>query len=571
MLYQLPEGWVWTTLGEIGIVVSGGTPSTNEPQFWKGDIPWITPADLSNHKDKYIAKGIRNITQEGLDYSSAKLLPKGSILFTSRAPIGYVVISKNEITTNQGFKNIIPTKSLYSDYVYYYLKSVKNLAEKMASGTTFLELSATKFSQIPIPFSPLSEQYKIVAKIEELFSELEHAEETLLKSLKKLKIYKKTLLRNAFEGRLTKKWRKDNFIEPSKDLLQRIKVERENQYETELRNWKADSQTNKKPAIPKQFKIIENELNKFNLPINWTWTNVGELAYSMKNGIYKSSEFYTKNGIPCLRMYNIFDGKIVWHDIKRMNLSDEEVDEFLLKNGDLLVNRVNSRELVGKTARIADHIEKCVYESKNIRLRLVLNEISHYLNYWFLLSANNFFDKNAQQTAGMASINQEQLASFPVPLPNIQEQNQIVQEIETRFALIDNLESSIIDGISKIEILRTTILKNAFEGKLIPQGVIDESAMALLQRINFEKGNYLQEQIAIKKVQPKTKRMSKKELNIIEILQEAKSPMPAKDVWQASKYKNNIEDFYAELKKMESQIKEDKIGTESFLSIRYEN
>ena len=118
-LYSLPTNWIWTTLGEIGIVVSGGTPSTKITQFWGGDVPWVTPADLSNYKNKYISKGNRNISQKGLDGSSAKLLPKGSILFSSRAPIGYVVISENAITTNQGFKNLIPTKSLYSDYIFY--------------------------------------------------------------------------------------------------------------------------------------------------------------------------------------------------------------------------------------------------------------------------------------------------------------------------------------------------------------------------------------------------------------------------------------------------------------------
>ena len=112
---KLPKNWVLTTIGEIGIVVSGGTPSTRQPDFWGGNIAWITPADLSNYNDKYIQQGQRNITKIGLENSSAKLLPKGSILFSSRAPIGYTVIAKNEIATNQGFKNLILTNSGYSD------------------------------------------------------------------------------------------------------------------------------------------------------------------------------------------------------------------------------------------------------------------------------------------------------------------------------------------------------------------------------------------------------------------------------------------------------------------------
>lgn len=152
---KLPEGWSWTTLGELGIVVSGGTPSTKEPLFWEGDITWVTPADLSDYKGKYLRKGARKITQLGLDNSSAVLLPKGSLLFSSRAPIGYVVIALNELATSQGFKNLIPVSSTYVDFLYYYLQYAKSSIIKMASGTTFLELSAKNFSKIPIPLAPL--------------------------------------------------------------------------------------------------------------------------------------------------------------------------------------------------------------------------------------------------------------------------------------------------------------------------------------------------------------------------------------------------------------------------------
>jgi type I restriction enzyme S subunit len=182
---KIPNHWKWVTLEDIGIVVSGGTPSTKESEFWNGDIPWITPADLSDHKEIYISKGSRNISKVGLDYSSAYLLPENSVVFSSRAPIGYVAITQNKLATNQGFKNLIlSTNSINSKYVYYYLKTVKELAENMSSGTTFLELSATQFKQIPFPFAPIEEQNRIVGKIEELFSELDKNLELFEKSLK---------------------------------------------------------------------------------------------------------------------------------------------------------------------------------------------------------------------------------------------------------------------------------------------------------------------------------------------------------------------------------------------------
>lgn len=157
-LPELPISWEWKTLGEIGEIASGGTPSTKDETNFNGEIPWVTPADLSGYTKKYISKGSRNISQKGLKYSSAVLIPEGSILFSSRAPIGYVTIAANPVSTNQGFKNITVWDEIYNEYVYYYLKGAKTLAESLASGTTFLEISKTSFAKIPIPIPPLPEQ-----------------------------------------------------------------------------------------------------------------------------------------------------------------------------------------------------------------------------------------------------------------------------------------------------------------------------------------------------------------------------------------------------------------------------
>jgi len=180
--HQLPTNWLKTTLNEIGEIVSGGTPSTKDPENFGGNISWLTPADLSDFHEKYISHGKRNLSEKGLRNSSAKLMPAGTILFTSRAPIGYVAIARNEISTNQGFKNLIPSSYVFNEYIYYYLKASKKLAENYASGTTFLEISAKSFAKLPIPLPPLNEQKRIVAKIEELFSKLDAGVESLKKA-----------------------------------------------------------------------------------------------------------------------------------------------------------------------------------------------------------------------------------------------------------------------------------------------------------------------------------------------------------------------------------------------------
>ena len=153
--------WKKYKLSDIGTIVGGATPSTTVDRFYGGDIPWLTPKDLSNFQDRYIERGERNITQEGLDSCSAQLLPANSVLFSSRAPIGYVAIAKNPIATNQGFKSIIPNERVDSLFLYYILRYNKEKIEAMGSGTTFKEVSGAVMKNVEISLPSLEEQRRI--------------------------------------------------------------------------------------------------------------------------------------------------------------------------------------------------------------------------------------------------------------------------------------------------------------------------------------------------------------------------------------------------------------------------
>lgn len=163
---DIPEGWITTTLGEVTSVQSGGTPSTKNENYWGNYISWITPRDLSGYEHVFIEKGERSISELGLKNSSAKLLPKHTILFSSRAPIGYVVIANNEITTNQGFKNIIcdEEKSHYK-YFYYLMKYKSALIESLSSGSTFSEASASLIKSIEVAIPKNINEQKAIAKV----------------------------------------------------------------------------------------------------------------------------------------------------------------------------------------------------------------------------------------------------------------------------------------------------------------------------------------------------------------------------------------------------------------------
>ena len=147
----IPKDWKLKKVDEIGKVVAGGTPSTEIEEYWDGEIAWLTPADLADFDGVYIAKGNKNITELGLKKSSAKMMPKNTVLLSSRAPIGYVALSRNDICTNQGFKSVICDEECVThQYLFYYFKMNKSLLEAYGSGATFLELSAGSLKKIKI-------------------------------------------------------------------------------------------------------------------------------------------------------------------------------------------------------------------------------------------------------------------------------------------------------------------------------------------------------------------------------------------------------------------------------------
>lgn len=195
----IPRGWRVGILSELGKIVGGATPSKkNEQYYTKKGIPWITPKDLSQNKNKYIERGEIDISEEGFRNSSVKLLPKGTVLFSSRAPIGYIAISNIEVTTNQGFKSLIPNENIGSEFAYYLLKNNIDNIESRASGSTFKEISGTEMKKVPavIPdFKVISEFNRIIEPIGNLMKKCEEENEKLI-------IIRDTLLPKLMSGEI---------------------------------------------------------------------------------------------------------------------------------------------------------------------------------------------------------------------------------------------------------------------------------------------------------------------------------------------------------------------------------
>lgn len=166
-------------LKHIGEIIGGGTPKTNIKEYWDGEIPWLTPADLSNYDDMFVSGGTRNISDTGLRSSAARMLPANSVLYSSRAPIGYVAIAKNPIATNQGFKSVVPFNFDMAPYLYYCLKARTDNIVQRATGTTFKEISGSEMAETMVPIPPINEQQMISSKIMRLLSGLALLEKNL--------------------------------------------------------------------------------------------------------------------------------------------------------------------------------------------------------------------------------------------------------------------------------------------------------------------------------------------------------------------------------------------------------
>lgn len=177
--FELPDSWMFVRLKHIGEIVGGGTPKTNISEYWDGNIPWLTPADFSGYEEMYVSSGTRTITEIGLKSSSARMLPVNSVLYSSRAPIGYIAIAANSVSTNQGFKSVVPYDFTMSPYLYYCLKARTDDIIQRATGTTFKEISGSEMAETIIPLPPVAEQKRIFEKATQLLDIITTIERSL--------------------------------------------------------------------------------------------------------------------------------------------------------------------------------------------------------------------------------------------------------------------------------------------------------------------------------------------------------------------------------------------------------
>lgn len=483
--YEIPENWEWVKLGKITDIISGGTPSTEKKEYYEnGIIPWITPKDLSKHKSKYIFNGNKNITELGLKNSSARLLPKNSVLLSSRAPIGYVVICKQEVTTNQGFKSFKPSNTYIPEFLYYYLSNSKGYLESIATGTTFKELSGEKVKIICFPLPPLEEQKRIVEKLDSMFEKINKVKELIQEVKENIENRKESILNKAFRGELTAEWRKNNQTEDVIKLLKSINEEK-------IKNWEqacieAEKNGKKKPSKPKieeiQNMIIPKEEEPYEIPKNWEWVKLEYITeINPKKKILNIDENEKMSFLPMKSISDV-TGEILKIEYESYSKLKKGYTQFL--DNDILFAKITPCMENGKCA-IAKNLKNEVgygtTEFHVLRTTCILNnEFLH--NFLRRESFRQEAKYNMTGSVGFRRVPVEFLREYMFPLPPLKEQEEIVRILDDILEKESKIKE-LIELEEAIELLEKSILDKAFRGKLGTQNKDDEPAIELLKKI----------------------------------------------------------------------------------------
>lgn len=407
--------------------------------------------------------------------------------------------------------------SASNQYLCYYLNYCDY--SEFVTGTTRLKLNQAVLKSIPVRYAPENEQERIVSKIEQLFSELDKGIECLKTARQQLKVYRQAVLKHAFEGKLTEKWRDENRgkLQAPGELLERIRAERQKLHEEQIEEWEVAARTweesgkagkkPSKPRTPKTLGALSDTERKHlaDLPDGWCSDKLGWMTCGVEYGT--SAKSSDSGDVPVLRMGNIQNGKFDWSDL--VYTSDkEEIAKYELAPGDVLFNRTNSPELVGKTAIFRGE-RQAIFAGYLIRVNQIPAVVdSQYLNlYLNSHTAKQYGNQVKTDGVNQSNINGEKLQNYPFPFCSIDEQKEVVRILDEKLSITDQMEADIDKELLVSSALRQTILKRAFSGQLVEQDPSDEPAYEFLARINAEKEEQEKTKRARnKKVKKKSKR-----------------------------------------------------------------
>ena len=496
---DLPKGWAECSLSEITQI---NPPLDRCPYPLSGSVHFVPMPAVEAETGHIDITTTRPYPEVRKGYTA--FVP-GDVLFAKITPCmengKMAVVPELPLSLACGsteFHVLRPRTGIVAEYIYYLVssKAFRYEAEHNMTGAVGQKRVPTGFvADHSIPLPPLPEQHRIVAKIEALFSELDAGLDSLTRAQAQLKLYRQSLLKTAFQGRLTAEWRAANpdKLETPETLLTRIRSEREARYkqalddwQQALSEWRAGGEVGRKPAKPSRPRDFRDDLDDIeielaHLPVGWAWGRLGFCTCGVEYGT--SAKSSPTGDVPVIRMGNLQNGVINWADLA-FTSDQEEIDKYKLAPSDILFNRTNSPELVGKTA-IYRGERPALFAGYLVRINQIDTiTLPEYLCY-FLNSHMAWQHGDTVKTDGVnqSNINGNKLQEYPFPFCSVAEQAQIVAILDEKLSTINAMETEITAALARITALRQSILKQAFSGRLVPQDPADEPASALLARL----------------------------------------------------------------------------------------
>jgi type I restriction enzyme S subunit len=425
-----------------------------------------------------------HITEAAVAGSATNFVPPNSVLMVMRSGILRhsfpVAVNVSRVTVNQDLRTLVPAEGIDPQYLAHHLRSIERqiLHECAKDGTTVQSIETPALERVAIPIAPASEQVRIVARIDELFAEIAEGEAALERARRDLAIWRRALLKAAITGELTRDWCETNHpTETGADLL------------SSLRDEAAPSvRRPRRAGLANAFEAADFT-SLPGLPEGWTWATLTEIARASSYGTSIKCS-YEASGETVLRIPNVRRGRVDLSDVKKATKGLEIDAGDLLSPGDLLIVRTNgSEDLIGRAAVLTEPLNvEAYFASYLIRFRLVGDcDLWRWIGYVFDSPvARSWINKNIASSAGQFNISQGALARMPVPLPPIDEIRFLTAMLDAQVAIADDAESTLRAEETDSAVLKQSVLKVAFEGRLVPQDPADEPASALLARLRAE-------------------------------------------------------------------------------------
>ncbi len=495
---DLPIGWVVGDLGDVCDILDAQRIPVNAEER-KKRIAKKSEAELYPY---YGATGeVGKIDDYIFDGQFVLLGEDAAPFFDSSKDTAYLAKGKFWVNNHA---HIIKSSILNDSFLCFFLNQFN--FEGYVSGTTRLKLPQGSMKQIPVKFPSINEQNRIVDKIEVLFSEVDAGIENLTLAKRQLEQYRQSLLKHAFEGKLTAKWREEYAKKNGKELpnadelLEQIQTARQDYYDQQIADWEQaieaweeQGKEGTKPRKPSKLDSvtdIDNMENLPTLPDGWRFHRLADIA-EVGSGMSVSKNRKVDNPIEVnyLRVANVQRGYLDLNEIKTMIIDKFTFDRYKLLEGDILFNEGGDRDKLGRGWIWKNEVDNCITQNHVFRASTHIKNIAHseFISHWGNTFGRDYFERTGKQTTNLASINKTVLSSFPVPYPSIEEQSLIVKLLNEKTSEVDNLVVELELQLKKATLLKTSILHKAFQGKLVPQDPKDPPASELLAQIKAER------------------------------------------------------------------------------------